>query len=511
MAESPKILIEGEITEHQVPALLNYLFDQEASGRLVLVQEGVNKTIYTIAGVPANVDSSMRDETLGRFLVKQGRITEEDYERSVEVMMGEGIQQGAALVKLGLIAPKELYKTVKEQNLQKLLTAFSFQEGQYRFYSEVEFIEKIYRFEFQYHQVLKQGVFQYFPETALQNELAKLGPEPIRPLVNFEERLARFGLDEDEMSFAQIIDGSRNCVELIEFEELYPFAKKLLYVFLLCGLAGPDGALAHALRSVGEQHLAAGARTEMAMPSADSPEAEPETEPEVTIKTKQEHPDKILEFYIQLKNKDYFELLDAAPEDGDPAIEDAYRRRLFEFSRDRFPERMAQEHEDRLEEINAEIIKAYEGLRTAERRAAYQEELNSKQSKKSSQDHLRAEKFLQEGVKYVRMRDFVNAQKMFEWATQLSPNEPEYFGYLGWTIFCNPELEQGHRISLAKEKLNQAIKMNPNMDSAHVFLGKVLASEGLEDEAVQEFRSALKANPNCREARRELGTRGIEE
>ena len=511
MAEAPKILIEGEIAEHPVPALLNYLFDQEASGRLVLVQEGVNKTVYCIAGVPANVDSSLRDETLGRFLVKQGKITEDDYQRSVELMMGEGIQQGAALVKLGLLAPKELYKTVKEQNLQKLLTAFSFQEGHYRFYSEVGFIEKIYRFEFPYHQILKQGVFQYFPEPVLDNELQKLERDPIKPLGNFENRLGPFDLNEEELSFAHLIDGTRNSAELIDFAEIYPFAPKLLYVFLLCGLVGPDGALAHSLRAISEEHAQAGARTDLFMSTSDSPELEAEGEPEITIKTKQEHPDKILEFYIQLKNKDYFELLDAKPEAGDEEIENGYRRRLFEFSRDRFPERMAQEHEDRLEEINTEIIKAYETLRVTERREAYLAGQGEKASQKKSQDHLRAEKFLQEGIKYVRARDFVNAQKMFEWATQLSPNEPEYFGYLGWTTFCNQELDPEQRTALAKEKLNHAIKMNPNMDSAHVFLGKILVNEGREEEAVSEFRLALKANPNCREALRELELRGIEE
>jgi hypothetical protein len=511
MAEAPKILIEGEISEHPVPALLNYLFDQEASGRLVMIQEGVNKTIYCIAGVPANVDSSMRDETLGRFLVKQGKITEEEYQKSVELMMGEGIQQGAALVKLGLLAPKELYKTVKEQNLQKLLTAFSFQEGQYRFYSEVEFIEKIYRFEFSYHQVLKQGVFQYLPEPVLDSEMEKVERSMIKPLPSYQERLALFGLDEDEMSFARVIDGSRGFKELVDFQEIYPFAKKLLYVFLLCGLAGPDGALAHSLRAITEEHAKAEARAGHFMPTSDSPELEQESEPEITIKTKMEHPDKILEFYIQLKNKDYFELLNAKAEASDEEVDEAYRRRLFEFGRERFPERMAQEHEDRLEEINTEIIKAYEALRTAERRGAYRAELNDKESQKKSQDHLRAEKFLQEGIKYVRSRDFVNAQKMFEWATQLSPNEPEYFGYLGWTIFCNKEIAPEERVVLAKEKLNQAVKMNPNMDSAHVFLGKILDSEGKDEEAVQEFRLALKANSNCREARRELQLRGIEE
>jgi tetratricopeptide (TPR) repeat protein len=426
-------------------------------------------------------------------------------------MMGEGIQQGAALVKLGLIAPRELYKRVKEQNLQKLLTAFSFQEGQYRFYSEVEFIEKIYRFEFQYHQVLKQGVFQYFPDPALNAELDKVERDYIKPLANYQDRLALFELDDRETAFARLIDGTRTFDQLTGLQEVYPFAGKLLYVLLLCGMAGPGGALAHSLRAVGEEQTRRPARVDRIIASQDSPELDTEPETEISVTEKKDSPDKILEFYIQIKGKNFFQTLGLDEQAGDEQIENAYRENLDEFSRDRFPDRLAQEHEARLEEISTAIIMAYEALRTRERRESYLAELAEKEGAKKSQDHLRAEKFLQEGIGYVRSRDYVNAQKMFEWAVQLSPNEPEYVGYLGWTIFCNQELDPEQRIALAKEKISQAVKMNPNMDSAHVFLGKVLLSEGSEEEAVREFKLAIKANPNCREARRELDSRGIEE
>ena len=507
MAELPKILIEGDIAQHPVPRLLNYLYDQGETGRLVLVQEGVNKTIHIIRGVSANVESSMRDETLGRFLVKQGTITDEEYEKSVEVMMGEGIQQGAALVKLGMLAPKELFKAVKEQSIYKLLTAFSFASGSYRFYSEIGFIEKITRFELKFHHSLKQGIYQFLPEDILNRELLTVKRGPIVPFNNFAERFPLFEPDEEEKDFAKLFDGVKNISDLATLDEIYPFAKKLLYLILLCGLAGPDGQVAQAIRTVmpGEDKEA---RQDEILVSADSPEVAVEEAPEIMMK---QPPDKILEFYIQLKSKNYFELLDLEPDADDEQIEEAYRARLEEFSRDHYPARMDAEPEARLEEINAEIIKAYESLRSKTRRASYLAGLRNKEEKNQSAGYLRAEQFLQQGIKFVRTRDFANAQKMFEKAVELSPTEPEYYGYLGWTIFCNTQIGPDERARLAKQKLRQAIKMNPNMDSTHVFLGKILQQEGNEDGAVVEFRLALKANANCREALRELEARGLEE
>jgi Flp pilus assembly protein TadD len=505
MTEPRKILFEGEIGSHPVPRLLNYFYDQLATGRLVLVQEGVNKTIHIIEGKPANVESSLRDETLGRYLVKLEKITEEGYRQSLELMMSEGIQQGAALVKMGLLGPKELYKAVKDQSLQKLLTAFSFQEGDYRFYSEVEFIERIYRFEFPFHLALKLGVYQYFSDECLNRELRKVGDAPIMTASGFKHRLELFELDAEEKEFAALIDGGKNLAELINFESSYPFARKLLYLFLLCGLAGPYGRLADTIRVLAAEEKTE-ARVEAIIASSDSPEIEEETE--VTIK---QSSDKILEFYIQLKGKNYFEILGVNEDADDKAVEQAYHAKLDEFSRDTFMKQMDAELEAKLEEINTDIIKAYETLRNEKRRAGYIARLQQKAEAKKPAESLRAESFLQAGIKYVRSRDYANAQKAFEKAVELSPNEPEYYGYLGWTIFCNPELDTEEKIEQAKEKILQAIKMNPNQDSTHVFLGKILKEEGDEEGAVREFKLAVKSNPNCREAIRELEARGIEE
>ena len=501
--------LEGRLEEHPVSRVLTYLYDREETGRLVLVQEGMNKTIYTIQGKPVNVESSLRDETLGRYLVKQGKISEEDYERSVELMLKEGIKQGAALVKLGLLKPRELYQEVKAQTRNKILTAFAWEEGEYRFYPETEFIEKIYRFEFSFPLLLKEGIYLHLPESVLERELGLLEDRTITPLPGMEERAKGFSLNEREREFLTQVDGKKSLGELLELEKDYPFARRLLYLFLLAGLLGVEEKLASRIRELfaGEEISA----REEVMASPEAPEAELEEafseaeEPE----EEKESPEKIMEFYLDLKSKNYFQLLGVSEEAGDEEIESGYRSRLEEFSRERFPAQLSPELELKLEEINTEIIKAYEALRTEEKRARYSEQLKKEQAPKVSES-LRAEKFLQQGIKYVRQRDWSNAQKMFEKAVELKPEEPEYYGYLGWTIYCNPELEPEERKARAKEKIQKAIQMNPKIDSPHVFLGKILKEEGKLEQAIEEFKTALRCNPNCREARRELKAQGIE-
>ncbi len=501
----PKILHEGELIEHPVARLLNYLYDQEQTGRLVLFQEGVDKTVFIIQGLPAYAESSLRDETLGRYLVKTGQITEEDFEASLNLMMSEGLQQGAALVKLGKLRPKELYQVMKSQTLYKIATAFSFQEGPYRFYSDTEFIARILRFEFAFHAVLKEGVFQFMPEETLDRELNRLGAGPLSPRAEFSARLAPFNLSEPEREFAGLMDENRSLSDLINFEPAYPFARRLVYLFALCGLIGVHGKLAGALRELvpGEEEFTA--RSEGIYISPDAPEAVVE---EIAEEPK-ESPDKIAEFYIELKRMNCLEQLGISAEAGDAQVEEAYRKRLEEFDRNRFSARLDPELEAKLEEINTGIISAYEALRNQDRRDQYLQGLREKEEADKVSVGLEAEKFLQEGLKLVRGRDWGKAQKMFEQAVSLRPSEPEYYGYLGWSIYCNPELKLEERRELAKEKIRHAIKMNPNVDSIHVFLGKIYKDEGKKLPSVHEFKEALRCNPNCREARRELEAQGV--
>jgi len=421
-------------------------------------------------------------------------------------MMSEHLQQGAALVKLGKLRPKELYQVMKSQTLYKIVTAFSFAEGQYRFYAETEFIAQIMRFEFAFHAVLKDGVFSFLPEEVLDRELNRLGPGPLSVLEDSRSRLASFPLADPEREFAQLIDGSRSLIDLINLEPAYPFARRLVYLFALCGLVGVNGRLAGAIRELvaGEEEFTA--RSEGIYISPDAPEAELE---EAAEEEPKESPDRIAEFYIELKRMNYFELLGIMADSDDPTVEAAYRRRQEEFGRDRFPARLDPELEAKLEEIATGVISAYEALRNQDRRDKYVQGLRKKEEAEKVSTGLEAEKFLQEGLKLVRSRDWGRAQKMFEQAVALLPSEPEYYGYLGWSIYCNPELELEERRELAKQKIRQAIKMNPNVDSIHVFLGKIFKDEGRKLQAVHEFKEALRCNPNCREARRELEAQGV--
>jgi len=495
--------LQGKLSEHLPPRLLNFLFERQETGILRLSRQGLTKTLYVVSGVPVNAESTSRDETLGRYLIKSGRIREEDYEKSIALMLSQGVQQGAALVKLGCLKPKELYQEVKSHTREKALAAFSWSEGEYHFEAEVGFVEDLYRFEFQFYPLLAQGVLNHLPLGAIERELVRVPLLPLAPADDLLDRIAAFALNEAASAFVIQIDGQKLLPALCEQAPDPRLAHRLLYLLLLTGLVGPSGQPCREIREVVvEEKAAPSPPAYLFLPTKETaPEVEEELPMEEALGKGQEA---ILTAYIEIKSLDLFAVLGVGRDTGDPEVEQAYRRRMDEFDRDQFQKNLPAEAEAKLEEINTRLIRAYESLKTAARRQGYLAQLEEVSPQKQARRRLESEKFLQEGMKCVRSRDFARAQEMFEKAIQLRPQEPEYYGYLGWTIYMNPALEEKVRRARAEEKVRMAIQMNPRLDSARVFLGKIFKDQGRMEEAVAQFRAAVECNPNCREASREL-------
>jgi tetratricopeptide (TPR) repeat protein len=496
--------LQGILNEHPFPRLLNFLHEADQTGRLLLKHSGVSKTVYVVQGLAVNVESSLRDETLGRYLIKQGKITEDDYKKSIELMMEQGIQQGASLVKLGALKPREFYQAVKNQTREKLLTCFGWSEGEYHYQEEISFVEDIYRFEMPLIPIMREGLVRFFPGESLDRELALVPDGPLIPESDLLEKISGWNLGREESAIVLQIDGQKGLREILSSAGAKE--KRLFYLLLLVGLIKPSNQLAEKLREVIPGELHAPQEREALFVSVSAPEVIDE-EAEGVEKKRGE--DEILTEYMEIKSKDYFSLLDVDTDADDERIEQAYHRKMAEFARDCFVTGLSAEAEARLEEINTQFIRAYESLRDSERREKYRQELPGK-AQAGAKPGLEAERILQRGMEYVRARDWAKAQEMFEKAVELRPEEPEYFGYLGWAIYSNEELEFEQRRDMAIEKLARAIEMNPNMDSIHVFMGKIYKDSGNVREAIAEFRLALRCNPNCHEAARELKAHGVE-
>ncbi len=90
-------------------------------------------TIFFERGGPVQVrdDPVVVDETLGVMLVRMGRITESDFQRSLKVMNETGKLQGEVLIDMGLLTFPVLVMALMKQTEMKVMRLFGGAEGAY--------------------------------------------------------------------------------------------------------------------------------------------------------------------------------------------------------------------------------------------------------------------------------------------------------------------------------------------------------------------------------------------
>src|SRR5262249_9503679 len=98
----------------------------------VLRRRKTEKQINFADGVPVDCTSHRLNETCGRSLVGQGRLTEEDFSLAYAHATMRRLRLGEALVERGLFERDELMRLLQQSLARKLLDPFSWKEGTYQ-------------------------------------------------------------------------------------------------------------------------------------------------------------------------------------------------------------------------------------------------------------------------------------------------------------------------------------------------------------------------------------------
>src|SRR3954470_10366567 len=90
---------EGSIAETPLPLLLHAIAAEERTVNLELKVRALTKKITFEDGAPVACASNLLHETLGKFLVQKGKITEEQYQSALVESVNSGMRMGELLVK----------------------------------------------------------------------------------------------------------------------------------------------------------------------------------------------------------------------------------------------------------------------------------------------------------------------------------------------------------------------------------------------------------------------------
>jgi hypothetical protein len=134
---SEKPILRGDLSKSQLPDVLSFVAMIRESGKLVVNRAGLERMIHWKEGEIVFASSSSPEHSLGQFLLRNGKITQEQYEDSRRRVTPQ-MRHGKILVQMGAISPKDLWWGVKNQVLEIIYSLFGWKDGEFAFYDSSE-------------------------------------------------------------------------------------------------------------------------------------------------------------------------------------------------------------------------------------------------------------------------------------------------------------------------------------------------------------------------------------
>lgn len=225
----------GELASRPFPRVLAEAARWKATGGLLLRREKIKKIVYLRQGVPQLVKSNLLSECLGRVMVREGMISEEQCAESLQRMKASSRQQGTVLLEMGCINPHNLVYALNLQLRTKLTELFAWESGQFQFNPNLPLPAEPVLLDQPPVALLYEGIRRTYDAARLSRELGALGLTDASYLCALEELPdSPTGLDDEEEAVLHFMDGRSTVGELRSRGPLQPLDFDRLLYALLC-------------------------------------------------------------------------------------------------------------------------------------------------------------------------------------------------------------------------------------------------------------------------------------
>ncbi len=213
---------QGVLAKVGLPGLLHLIYLRgDESAVLDVIKEPIKKRFYFRQGVPVAASSNILNEVLGRLLMQEGVITQQQYETSLEIVLKEKKRHGEVLISMGLLTHEALEDFLALQLKRRLFRLFDWDEGSYR-YIKTALPGSIPSKPFHPASLILEGIsLGFYPVKKIRYGLEGwLNKKAYLSLEGNPYRLEDFRLNLQEKRFAESIDGGRTLSEALDSSDL---------------------------------------------------------------------------------------------------------------------------------------------------------------------------------------------------------------------------------------------------------------------------------------------------
>jgi len=473
----------GTLTDHNLPSLLQAINNAGATGTLLVRNGRYEKKVFFADGDAIFAGSNNPDDRLGEMLLKAGKITMEQLDRSVEVLKETGKKQGAILVELGYLAPKELFWGVKYQVREIILGLFQWDSGEFEFQDEGTRGDEVIKLKMSMANLVYEGVRRIDQWTRMRREMppletvVALNPDPFYLFQQIQ-------LDADDQRVLDKVNGKRSLQAIMGAAEMPSFdCLKALYVLWTLKIIREAEAIAEEAEG-----LDLGAMVRQHEPDTDTEELVAE----------------INRLYENWHDLTHYEVLGIARDASAAAIKGAYYRRSRRFHPDRHFAAADESVKEKLTMLFHLVNEAYRVLSDPAYRSEYDRELKGKEPAGGA-DHEeatpqeRAAAAFQQGVASFKAGKFAETVEAFRTATRLDGGEAKYWSNLALALSKLPDQDKE-----AEEALLTAMGLEPFKADHFVNLGMLYLKLGKRTRAKTQFEAALTWDPENKRAQKGL-------
>jgi hypothetical protein len=505
---------EGRIEETPFAVLLLAHAVHSHTAVIELRRPPVSKKIVLEAGVPVDCRSNLAHETLGRFMVAAGRISEEEFHSALSQTVAQSVPLGEVLIQRGLIGGEELFRLLQQNLAKKLLDLFTWRQGEFRITGEPIAPES--PLKVRVPQLIATGIIRFAPQEEIDAAIAPLVGKHLTLSPDPFFAAAELKLTAAQQKLSDALRTPRQMHELVAAAGL-PLDEiaRLLYALAVLGsvvaLARPPAGRTGAVPILATPPAAA-APPAPAQPSvAPAPELAtrqvpivrlPPASPPVVASTpggaSEQRRNELMQIYLAHRRLDPFDLL-GLPEDAAPPLIEA---RFLDFAERSAPWTFAgSDLEEKAHELFSTGARAYAQLIDGEsrgtllfRRRTLREERERRPDPdrfKIKTDLLDPEAQFRKALTQLEAGRTKEAIQLLEFAADCDPGNGLYRAELAYARF-NHAPGAPSIVRQAGNDLKEALRVDPRCGLAALYLGAVAGALGELDEAEAALRQAIR-------------------
>lgn len=223
--------LKGDLKDVALATILMTVKERKLTGELMFMR-GTDQVGLQLAGGEILFAHSNDPATrLGEWLLMKGKITVDQYQESVRVMIETKARQGTVLLQLGYIAPIELERAVKLQVSDIVFGLFNWSSGEYRFTPQ-EVTGELITLDISLTELIIKGIGQLENWPLIERSL-----KPFTDVYEINDAFdltvaRRVRLSREEDSLLHLVDGTSSIEQLVARSPFSPYATlRGLYAF----------------------------------------------------------------------------------------------------------------------------------------------------------------------------------------------------------------------------------------------------------------------------------------